>query len=114
MAPPAARGGQAPMARAAAYGDIARLEQLLDEQVTGSVRWRESVMWMAGNGVPEIWEIGAGKALSGMIRRIAREIECRPVGTPEEVKAAAPAPGEAREAQEREARARDLFERREA
>jgi len=65
------------------------IEQLLVEQVTGSVRWRESVMWMAGNGVTEIWEIGAGKALSGMIRRIAREIECRPVGTPDEVKAAA-------------------------
>jgi len=65
------------------------IEQLLVEQVTGSVRWRESVAWMAGNGVTEVWEIGAGKALSGMIRRIAREVECRQVGTPDEVKAAA-------------------------
>jgi len=65
------------------------IEQLLVEQVTGSVRWRESVMWMAANGVTEVWEIGAGKALSGMIRRIAREIECKAVGTPDEVKAVA-------------------------
>ncbi|MGR3453619.1 ACP S-malonyltransferase [Pseudooceanicola sp.] len=65
------------------------IEQLLVEQVTGSVRWRESVAWMAGNGVTEVWEIGAGKALSGMIRRIAREVECRQVGTPDEVTAAA-------------------------
>jgi len=65
------------------------IEQLLVEQVTGSVRWRESVAWMAANGVTEVWEIGAGKALSGMIRRIAREVECRQVGTPDEVKAAA-------------------------
>ncbi|WP_299352982.1 ACP S-malonyltransferase [uncultured Shimia sp.] len=65
------------------------IRALLVDQVTGSVRWRESVMWMAGNGVDEIWEIGAGKALSGMIRRIDRSIACRAVGTPDDVKAAA-------------------------
>ena len=43
------------------------------EQVTGRVRWRESVAWMAGQGVTETVEIGAGKALSGMIRRIAKD-----------------------------------------
>ena len=57
-------------------------------QVTGSVRWRESVLWMAANGVTETWEIGAGKALSGMVRRIDRNVAIRPVGTPDEVKAA--------------------------
>ena len=67
-------------------GDRA-FEQLLVEQVTGSVRWRESVMWMAANGVTGIWEIGAGKALSGMIRRIAKEVTCRAVGTPEDIAA---------------------------
>ncbi len=55
--------------------------------MTGSVRWRESVGWMVAQGVTEFWEVGAGKALSGMIRRIAKEAECRAVGTPEEVAA---------------------------
>jgi [acyl-carrier-protein] S-malonyltransferase len=41
------------------------------------VRWRESVEWMAGQGVTEIWEIGAGKALSGMVRRIDAETRRR-------------------------------------
>lgn len=74
--------------RASAISDPATIRSLLVEQVTGSVRWRESVAWMEGEGVSEIWEIGAGKALSGMIRRIAKPITCRPVGTPDDVKAA--------------------------
>lgn len=64
------------------------IRSLLVEQVTGVVRWRESVEWMAANGVTEFWEIGAGKALSGMVRRIAKAAECRAVGTPEDVAAA--------------------------
>ncbi|WP_299614214.1 ACP S-malonyltransferase [uncultured Tateyamaria sp.] len=64
------------------------LRAQLVAQVTGSVRWRESVTYMAGQGVTEIWEIGAGKALSGMVRRIDRSIACRAVGTPDDVKAA--------------------------
>ncbi|MHC9234215.1 ACP S-malonyltransferase [Pseudooceanicola sp. 502str34] len=71
--------------RAAAETDPAEIRALLVEQVTGSVRWRESVAYMAGEGVSEIWEIGAGKALSGMVRRIAKEISCTAVGTPEDV-----------------------------
>ncbi|APX11146.1 ACP S-malonyltransferase [Tateyamaria omphalii] len=59
----------------------------LVDQVTGSVRWRESVMYMASEGVSDIWEIGAGKALSGMIRRIDRSITTRAVGTPDDIKA---------------------------
>ncbi len=74
---------------AEAVTDPDRIRDLLVEQVTHSVRWRESVAWMAGQGVTETWEIGAGKALSGMVRRIAREVEVRAVGTPEDVKAAA-------------------------
>ncbi|OUS08269.1 [acyl-carrier-protein] S-malonyltransferase [Rhodobacterales bacterium 52_120_T64] len=57
-------------------------------QVTGSVRWRESVLFMAAQGVDEIWEVGAGKALSGMIRRINREITCKAVNDPDGAKAA--------------------------
>jgi [acyl-carrier-protein] S-malonyltransferase len=69
--------------------DPARIRDLLVEQVTQSVRWRESVEWMAtSGGVTEFWEIGAGKALSGMIRRIAKEAGSLQVGTPDEVTAA--------------------------
>ncbi len=73
--------------RAHAVSDAAAIRRLLVEQVTGSVRWRESIEWMVAAGVGEFWEIGAGKALSGMIRRIAKETECKAVGTPEDVAA---------------------------
>ncbi|MDV4166631.1 ACP S-malonyltransferase [Rhodovulum sp. FJ3] len=69
--------------------DAAAIRDLLVEQVTHSVRWRESVLWMAGQGITEIWEIGAGKALSGMIRRIDKSIACKAVGAPDDVTAAA-------------------------
>jgi [acyl-carrier-protein] S-malonyltransferase len=68
--------------------DAVTLKGLLVEQITSSVRWRESVMWMAGQGVTEIWEIGAGKALSGMVRRIDRSVATRALGGPDDVKAA--------------------------
>ena len=74
--------------RAGAVTDPDEIRQLLVEQVTGSVRWRESVLYMAAQGVTEVWEIGAGKALSGMIRRIDRALATRAVGTPEDVSAA--------------------------
>lgn len=67
--------------------DPARIRELLVEQVTGSVRWRESVAWMSAQGVTETWEIGSGKALSGMIRRVNKEIAVQAVGTPEQVAA---------------------------
>jgi len=75
--------------RAEAVSDPDTIRALLVEQVTGSVRWRESVEYMAAKGVTEIWEIGAGKALSGMVRRIDRDIATRAVGTPADVAAAA-------------------------
>ncbi len=71
--------------------DPARIRKLLVEQVTGAVRWRESVAWIAGQGVTEFWEIGAGKALSGMVRRIEREAATRSVQTAQDAKAAAEA-----------------------
>jgi [acyl-carrier-protein] S-malonyltransferase len=73
---------------AAPETDPARLRALLVEQVTHAVRWRESVAAMAASGVTEIWEIGAGKALSGMIRRIDRSLATRAIGTPADVAAA--------------------------
>jgi [acyl-carrier-protein] S-malonyltransferase len=69
--------------------DPDQIRSLLVQQVTGAVRWRESVLYMASQGVDEIWEIGAGKALSGMVRRIDRKIACRAIGAPEDVAEAA-------------------------
>jgi [acyl-carrier-protein] S-malonyltransferase len=63
------------------------IAQLLIDQVTGRVRWRSSVEWMVLQGVTEFWEIGAGKALSGMIRRIHKESVLRNVGVAADVKA---------------------------
>ena len=73
---------------AAPVSDPDEIRALLVTQVTGLVRWRESVMAMDAAGVSEIWEIGAGKALSGMVRRINRDIICGALGTPEDVTAA--------------------------
>lgn len=70
---------------AEAVTDPVRIRELLVEQVTASVRWRESVAWMGAQGVTEMWEIGAGKALSGMVRRINRDIACAAVGTPDDI-----------------------------
>lgn len=58
-------------------GDM--IKDLLIEQVTGLVRWRESIEFMISKGVSEVFEIGAGKALSGMVRRIDREISVNQV-----------------------------------
>jgi len=73
---------------AAPESDLAVLRTLLVTQITHSVRWRESIVAMAASGVTEAWEIGAGKALSGMIRRIAPDMATRAIGTPDDVLAA--------------------------
>ncbi|MEM7295287.1 MAG: ACP S-malonyltransferase [Pseudomonadota bacterium] len=70
---------------ASAINDPAEIKQRLVEQVTGSVRWREGVSYMMDLGVGTFWELGAGKALSGMIRRIDRTATCLAVGTPDDV-----------------------------
>jgi len=71
--------------RASATIDPSIIRSLLVDQVTGSVRWRETVMYLAGQGVTEFWEIGAGKALSGMIRRVDHTLNCQSVGTPDDI-----------------------------
>lgn len=73
--------------RAEAVSDPDTIRALLVEQVTGSVRWRESIVWMVGQGVTEFWEIGAGKALSGMIKRIEKGTVTRNFALPEDVAA---------------------------
>ena len=65
--------------------DATSIRSLLVDQVTGSVRWRESVGRMVEMGVTEVWEIGAGKALSGMIRRIDKGVATRAIGTASDV-----------------------------
>ncbi len=77
--------------RAEGVTEPAEIRELLVSQVTGAVRWRESVEWMAARGVREFVEIGAGKALSGMVRRIDRELSARAVNTAADVAALAAA-----------------------
>ena len=71
---------------AQAISDPTEIKKLLVSQVTVSVRWRESIMWMAKNNVDEIWEIGSGKALSGMIRRIDKNINLVTISSPEDIR----------------------------
>ncbi len=71
--------------------DPDQIRRLLVEQVAGRVRWASSVEWMAAQGVTSFLEIGAGKALSGMIRRIAKDATTANVGTAAEAQAAAAA-----------------------
>ncbi|MEQ8283863.1 MAG: ACP S-malonyltransferase [Parvibaculum sp.] len=72
---------------ASRVADPATIRQLLIEQVTGMVRWRETVLYMEAQGVASFVEVGAGKALSGMVKRIASEPEILSVGTPGDVEA---------------------------
>ena len=72
---------------ASRVADPATIRDLLVKQVTGMVRWRESVLYMEEQSVTVFAEIGAGKALSGMVKRIAKEPELHAVGTPADVEA---------------------------
>ena len=65
--------------------DAAEIRRLLVEQVTGMVRWRESVLFMRANGVDKLVEIGSGKVLSGLTRRIDSNIKSQGISTPEEI-----------------------------
>ncbi|MCS0501753.1 ACP S-malonyltransferase [Ancylobacter mangrovi] len=65
--------------------DPAEIKSLLVKQVTGTVRWRESVAFMAEAGVTRLVEVGTGKVLSGLTKRIARQVASVNVGTPADV-----------------------------
>jgi [acyl-carrier-protein] S-malonyltransferase len=71
--------------------DPAAIRDLLIRQVTGMVRWRESIAAMAGQGVRVFCEVGAGKVLTGLARRIAPDARALALGTPEEISQALPA-----------------------
>ena len=72
---------------AEAVSEPEEIRRLLVEQVTAMVRWREGVLYMRDNGVEELVELGAGKVLSGMVRRIDPALAGRSVQTPDDVDA---------------------------
>jgi len=75
---------------AAAISDPADIKKRLVEQVTGTVRWRECVTAMAAAGVTDVYEIGAGKVLAGLVKRIAPSLNATSLGTPQDIEAALP------------------------
>jgi [acyl-carrier-protein] S-malonyltransferase len=74
---------------AAPLSDPAAIKASLVAQVTGTVRWRECVLAMADAGVTDFYELGTGKVLSGLVRRIVADARATSAGTPEEVAAVA-------------------------
>jgi [acyl-carrier-protein] S-malonyltransferase len=68
--------------------DPIEIKRRLVEQVTGMVRWRESITWLGANGVDVFVEVGAGKVLSGLAKRIVDGAETLAVGTPADIEAA--------------------------
>jgi [acyl-carrier-protein] S-malonyltransferase len=76
---------------AAPISGPAEIKQRLVEQVTGTVRWRECVAAMAAGGVTDVYEIGAGKVLAGLAKRIVPSLNATAIGTPQDIDAALPA-----------------------
>lgn len=75
---------------ASAISDPEAIRARLIEQITGMVRWRESMLYLRGQGVDTLYEVGAGRVLTGLARRFDG-FEARSIGTPEELEAAAEA-----------------------
>ena len=63
------------------------IKQRLVEQVTGQVRWRESVAFMAGAGIDTLLEIGSGKVLAGLVKRIDKTVKTQSIGAPADIDA---------------------------
>ena len=72
---------------AKAVSEPSEIRRLLVDQITGRVRWRESVTFMKNEGVSEMVELGAGKVLAGLVKRIEKDIAVESVGTPEGIEA---------------------------
>jgi len=68
--------------------DPSTIAKLLVQQVTATVRWRESMLAMKALGVAKVYELGAGKVLAGLVKRIDKEIEASSIGAPSDVEAA--------------------------
>jgi [acyl-carrier-protein] S-malonyltransferase len=73
---------------AAPISDPADIRRRLVEQVTGTVRWRECVMRMAADGVTTLYEVGSGKVLAGLAKRIQPSLNATSIGTPQDLEAA--------------------------
>nr|WP_272210971.1 hypothetical protein [Marinicella sp. W31]MDC2876879.1 hypothetical protein [Marinicella sp. W31] len=71
--------------RAEPVSDPDEIVSLLVAQVTGRVRWRETVSWFAANEIDTLYEIGAGKVLTGLARRIDRALNGVTVGGPDDI-----------------------------
>lgn len=74
--------------RAEPVTDTDEIVKLLIEQVTGQIRWRESISWLAANGVDTLFEVGSGKVLTGLARRIDRSLAGVAVNNPADLEAA--------------------------
>jgi [acyl-carrier-protein] S-malonyltransferase len=74
--------------RAEPATDADEIAKLLVEQVTGQVRWRESVAWLGANGMETLFEVGSGKVLTGLARRIDRSLAGVAVNNPSDLQAA--------------------------
>ena len=74
-----------PNMRAEAETDPSSLRRLLVEQITGRVRWRETIENMAAKGVNSFYEVGAGKVLTGLIKRISKDTPCINVSGPADI-----------------------------
>lgn len=74
--------------RVAPVQDTTEIADLLVEQVTGQVRWRETIEWFAAQEVNTLYEIGSGKVLTGLARRISKDVSGATIGTAEEIDAA--------------------------
>jgi len=75
---------------ARAVSDPEEIRRLLVAQVTGTVRWRECVGFLAASGVTDVFEIGSGKVLAGLAKRIDKTLEATSLGTPADIEAALP------------------------
>ncbi|MCD1264184.1 ACP S-malonyltransferase [Shinella sp. AETb1-6] len=71
--------------RAAPVSDPQEIVRLLVEQVTGQVRWRETVEWFGANGVTTLYEVGSGKVLTGLARRIDKSVTGIAINTPADI-----------------------------
>lgn len=74
--------------KATAITDADAIRDGLVAQVTGRVRWRETITYMAQNGITTLYEVGSGRVLTGLARRIERDLDGLSIGTAEDIKAA--------------------------
>ena len=73
---------------ASAISDPAEIRKRLVEQVTGTVRWRECTQYMVANGITDVYEIGTGKVLAGLVKRIEKSLNATSLGAPADIDAA--------------------------